>query len=158
MAIKRKHVRLLIVAIATRTRTGKELAETFGYAIDELRAFVEEYRHQIEEARHEFEEAAKEVADKVLEDDSAPVPEDKLEGFWITNKEERIERYQTVADGLLKAIKAGAWDATTLREARSYMMYAANEMGQIPLRGQGKNEGDDDVSYNINGIDMGALT
>lgn len=163
MAVKDKHIRLLIVAIATRVKTARELADQFGYEVYELREFTEEYRHQIEEARWEMESEAKKLADKFLADQQEELLAEARAlqelNLWITSKEERLRRYQQVADGLLKAIENGSWDATTLREARSYMAYVANEMGQIPQRGVNRADGDEgtDVSYNINGIDMEML-
>ncbi len=136
--------------------TATQIAAAYEYSVEELRDFAAEYLHQIEECHFEMTSAAEDIAAAVAdveEELAEPVDEAKLEGYWITSKEKRIARYQDVADGLLRAIANGAWDATTLREARSYMMYVANELGQLPLRGAKTDDGSE-VSYMINGVDV----
>ena len=138
--------------------TATQIAAAYEYSIEELRDFTAEYLHQIEECHFEMSSAAEEIAAAdaaVAEELAEPLDEAKLQGYWITSKEKRIAKYQEVADGLLTAIISGKqYDATTLREARSYMMYVANELGQLPLRGAGKSEDDSAVSYTINGVDV----
>lgn len=154
MAIKKRDIQPLIQVIASRVLTAAQISERFGYPVEELRAFVDEYTHAIEEKRWQLEDEANEQAP-----DLDLVPQEQLEGFWITNKTKRIEKYQAVVDALLQAISAGGFDAVTLREARSYMMYVATELGQIPLRGQGKNtDEDENAAFELVGVDMGRLT
>ena len=140
--------------------TARELAAAYECDIADLKRFTEEYLHQIEEARYELDAEARAESTAVdaaaaeqAEQMEEPLEEGQLAGFWITSKSARIERYQAVADELLKAIAHGKGDATTLREARSYMMYVANELGQLPLRGAKTDDGSE-VSYMINGVDV----
>lgn len=83
-----------------------------------------------------------------------PTPK-QLDDLWLTNKFERLKRIQFLADGMYESIVSGAYygDATLMREYRSYLMLAANELGQLLHRGAG-DSGGDTLSVDIQGIDM----
>ena len=133
----------LIYEIASRNFTAKELASKYSTDIATLKAFVEENREEIEETRQEE-----------FESDDEDLTPSQLKELWITNKYERLKRYQKVADKLLNV---KVHDATSLRELRSYMRYAAEELGQLLHRGAGQNADDSSVKFEIEGIDMEKL-
>jgi hypothetical protein len=143
----------LIQEIATRAAPARVLAERYGAAVAELRAFTEAHREAIESAA----EAAKRA-----EETAEPTP-GQLDGLWITNKYERLRRYQDVAAGAYDRLTFGTDDmpsaeyATVLREFRSYLMLAANELGQLLHRGAGDSGDGDVLSVDIQGIDMDSL-
>jgi hypothetical protein len=143
----------LITAIASRTQTAKELAQVFQLAPSYLRAFVDANREAIEaEARR--------LADPEPQPADTLTPQN-LEDLWITNKFERLKRLQAVADETYKAIEQGSDStaelAVVVREFRSYLMLAANELGQLLHRGSGESGTGDSLSVEINGVDMGDL-
>jgi|ERR1700754_356146 len=85
--------------------------------------------------------------------------EERIGNLWVSSKYRRLVKYQRVVDILLENIEEGQLDATTLREARSFMMYVATELGQIPNRGSASSNIDgDSASYEIVGVDMSALS
>lgn len=136
----------LINAIANREGTAKQLAERYGATVQELRMFVEDHRAEIEQATV----------------DNVPTPDDitpqQLDDLWITNKFERLKRLQAVADTTYMAIDdhmlVGPDLAMAVREFRSYLMLAANELGQLLHRGSGDTGTGDTLSVDIQGIDM----
>ena len=145
--------RALIWDLATRAGTAVEIAAWYGATSDELRVFVEAHRPQLEAARKRAEAPP----------DTAPdiVTPAQLEELWISNKAERIRRYQELADILYKAIKAGKYDgaelAMAVREYRSYCTTVANELGQLMHRGAGDAGTGDSLDISIDGIDMNTL-
>lgn len=147
--------------------------------VSRLRAFVSEYedsiRHVAEEALWEEERAAEEaevakarrsrlVAAGLEEIDSENAfPSDvvspaDLAELWISKKTERLKRYQIIADLLFTMAAAGSTDATVLRELRSFMRYAAEELGQLLHRGSGDMPENSTVNYTLPGVDMENLT
>jgi hypothetical protein len=135
-------------AIATREGNAKQIALWYGTTVDELRSFVEEHRGEIEQAKLEIEASSK--------DSESPneVTPTELSELWIGNKFARLERYETIANKLYKHLNdEEITDSTALRELRSYMVAAANELGQLLHRGSGET-GTDSLSVDIQGIDM----
>lgn len=137
----------LMQAIAHREGTASQLAHRFQMTVEELRAFVEKHKSELDALRSE-------EPDDLDEGDVSP---EQLTHLWIANKFERLRRYEEVCDYLQKIIFKGGWDATTLREYRSYMNYAAQELGQLLNRGAGNAE-ETTVSYSIEGVDMEKLS
>jgi hypothetical protein len=130
---------VLMNAIAAREGTAEELSATSGLSIEELRAFTKENLAEIETLADELEDAEEEAS---------------LTGLWIANKEERLQRYQDIADELYKSIMDDSSnDATVLREFRSYLTAAANELGQLMNRGAGEMAEGDTFSVDIQGVD-----
>lgn len=140
----------LVNAIASREGTARQLSNRFGVTIEDLQSFVEENARVLELAREalgkEFEEDS---------EDGEPTPTD-LQELWISQKIERLTRYQAVADHLYEYATSTV-DPTALRELRAYMMAAANELGQLLHRGSGENAAGDSVSYEFPGVDTGKL-
>lgn len=133
----------ILYAIANREGSARELSTRFKVPIEELRELVESHRNELERIR-----------ESIDNDDSngEPTPKD-LSELWITNKTERLRRYQNIVDML---IDEKQFDTVGLREIRSYMVLAANELGQLLHRGAGS--GDEvQVNYTISGVDMDNL-
>ena len=137
----------LILAIASKEQTAIELATEFGYTIAELREFTEENIKAIQRAHEKLEEAERESAL------SSVVTPQALSDLWISNKTERLNRYQAVADKLYKVTMNDGADATTLRELRFYMLAAANELGQLLHRGSGESGDGDRLQVEFKGVD-----
>lgn len=136
----------LINAIALREGTIKQLRAWYGMSTKELRAFLEEYKEEIIQTRWKLEEREAESEDPAFE----------LSDLWISNKLERLARYQSIADKLYIQASEGGTDATTLRELRFYMTAAANELGQLLHRGSGETTSDS-LSVDIQGVNMDDL-
>lgn len=142
----------LIQAIASREGNAKELSRRYGYTTNQLRAFVAENADEIAataEALSSNETSADELTPTQLDD------------LWITNKFERLRRlqalaeiqYQDAATGDLEGVEL----STALREFRSYLMLAANELGQLLHRGSGDGGTNDILSVDIQGVDLDQL-
>jgi len=132
----------LITAIASRQWTAKELSKIFNMSVPELKVFVEAHLDRIEEAR--------EVYDALEAEAPADIGE-----LWIAQKLERLRRLQSVAEVLYEgAIRT--YDATILRELRSYLALASNELGQLMHRGSGENADGAVANYLIDGVDVNA--
>lgn len=135
----------MIRAIARREGTARELALRFGIPPSGLRAFAAEHEEEI-----------RAVADAQTVS-SEPTPAD-LDSLWIANKTERLRRLQEIADISYQDIKSGglvgAELATATREFRSYLMLAANELGQLLHRGAGDSGNDSYLSVELNGVDV----
>lgn len=147
---------LLIESIASRAGTAQEIALWHEIPIDELRAWVAANRTDIEIRAAELEAA--------IEDEPTAldiVTPTQLDQLWISNKFARLKRYELVADAMLTSIvrdRLGGSDyATALRELRSYMTAAANELGQLLHRGAGDSGTGDTSSFHIEGVDMESL-
>lgn len=136
----------LIHAIATREGTAKEIAEWYGTKVSTLRKFVEANREEIEQVAEQAQALQEET-------DSSVVTPDQLDELWITQKAARLARYQKIADLLFEEMVQGGRDSTTLREFRSYLTTAANELGQLLHRGSG-DAGTDQLSVDIQGVDL----
>lgn len=137
-AIRKK----LVYAIAAREGNAREISNRFGRGIDWLKWFVEENKEELSRLREQIEREGEEVSPSQLGD------------LWITQKAERLARYQQIADLLFSEIIQGSRDAATLREYRSYSAMAANELGQLLHRGSGESGAGDTVSYEIPGVDL----
>lgn len=167
LPIMEARLRLEIIhAVALREGTARELAERFSMPVAALRAFVTEHedtiRHIAEEAEWEAQEAAREVAEREQMDSENAFPDDvvspsDLAELWISKKTERLKRYQIIADRLFEIANHGSTDATVLRELRSFMRYAAEELGQLLHRGSGDMPEDSTVNYTLPGVDMEQL-
>lgn len=135
----------LINAIAAREGTTKQLAQQWGLSVADLRTFVAESQEDLEIAREQYlkMEEQREVSE-----------------LWISVKNERLRRYQAIAEDLYKEIKeahlSGSEYATALREFRSYLAAVANELGQLLHRGAG-DAGTDSLSVDFQGIDVEGL-
>jgi predicted transcriptional regulator len=140
----------IINAIASREGTAQQIAGWYGYTVDELRVFTAKEMEAIKLAREAYEASNEE------EEDSDVVTPSQLSELWIGNKFARLKRYELVADHLMKeALRVP--DATVLRELRSYMMAAANELGQLLHRGSGDAGAGDRLSVDIQGVDMESM-
>jgi len=143
--------RELVLDIASREYKASKLCELWDCSKEDLRSFVDANKLEIEIARQELEQSV----DESIEDTVTPT---QLSQLWITNKFERLLRLEEVADLAYAAIKAGSYgDSTLLREFRSYLTLAANELGQLLHRGSGEAADGDTVTYEFKGIDLDAL-
>lgn len=147
----------LINAIANREGTAKQLAKWYDITTAELRTFLEDNREAVELARTAIETAEEEESTNL---DISPKEMDQL---WITQKAQRLARYELVADYLLEMLMnkrgmlGGADLSTALREFRSYAVAAANELGQLLHRGAGENPDGDTMSVDIAGVNIDNL-
>lgn len=96
------------------------------------------------------------------DENPAEVTPQQLADLWITSKFERLKRMQQVAEVTEKLIGYGtqlapAELATAIREYRSYMMLAANELGQLLHRGAGDSGEGDSLNVSIQGVDMDTM-
>lgn len=144
----------LINAIANREGTAKELAKWYDITTAELRTFLDDNREAVELAR-----LATEAHEEESTDLNVSVKE--MADLWITQKGQRLARYEIIADYLLELILskrlAGADMSTALREFRSYAVAAANELGQLLHRGAGENPDGDTASFDIQGVSIESL-
>ncbi len=143
----------LIQDIAIRAGTAKEIAKWYGVTVAELKAFTAEHLVEIE---------AYAIAHPEAEPESTGEPDPtQLADLWITNKFERLKRLQALADKQYKECQSGrligAELATGLREFRSYLALAANELGQLLHRGSGDSAEGETLEVDIKGVDMNAL-
>lgn len=137
----------LIRDIATRAGTAKEIAKWYGTTVDALRMFV---------AAHQDELLA--YRDSGPEESTEPTPTE-LGDLWITNKFERLKRLQAIADKAYEGMANGTVviDAVSLREFRSYLALAANELGQLLHRGSGEAADGETLHVEIPGVNMETL-
>jgi len=127
------------------------LAEYCDVPIREVKQFYKRHKETIQERRDTHGETIAESEDGT--------EEERISFLWVASKYKRLKKYQDVADILLTNISKGQLDATTLREARSFMMYVATELGQIPNRGTGSSNLDGETAtYEVVGVEMGALS
>jgi hypothetical protein len=134
----------LIAAIARREGTARQLAERFDRTTDELREFVKTHNSAIEN-----------FLNSNVDDESVVTPT-QLDELWISNKFERLRRYETICDSLFKVCQDTP-DAVALRELRSYLLAASNELGQLMHRGSGDAGTGDSLHVEIQGIDLDNL-
>ena len=122
--------------------------------VEALRAFVAEHEDSIRQLAEQGDIEAQQDAE--TPDDI--VPPDVLDELWISKKSERLRRYQAICDELYYRCTGGdargLVEATTLRELRSFMRYAAEELGQLLHRGSGEMSEGSTVSYTLPGVDM----
>ena len=138
----------LINDIANRTGTIAQLRKWYGLSRAELEEFLESNRAAIEEVANGTEEPA--------EQSTEPSPT-QLEDLWITNKFERLKRLQDIADMAIDYMRTEGADQAMMREARSMMMLASNELGQLLHRGSGDSAGTDTLNVVFDGIDNEVL-
>lgn len=134
--------------IACREYSGSTLAKTYGTTVADLRSFVEENREELEQIRKE-----QEPLDTSEDASTQPTPTE-LADLWITNKFERLKRLQEVAERMYPSAHL---DAVSAREFRSYLMLAANELGQLLHRGSGENSNGAVLSIEVDGINLDDL-
>jgi hypothetical protein len=134
----------LIAAIARREGTTRQLSERFGRTPDELRVFVKKHNNLI--ANFLNSNAA---------ESTEPTPTE-LAQLWITQKFERLWRYQVICDQLYAEARTSS-DPTVLRELRAYLTAAANELGQLLHRGSGDAGTGDSLNVEVQGVDMDTL-
>ena len=163
----------LVIALATREGTAKEISLWYGMTVTELRAFADANWRELQAARNSYlaqtpdypepADAEESTDDDEEEDESTrdQVTPTQLDELWITSKFDRLLRYQIIADQLYKKVKeggsVGSEYATELRELRSYMLAAANELGQLLHRGAGDAASGDTLGIEITGIDLETL-
>lgn len=145
--------KILINAIARKEGTARELAERFNTTVSDLQVFVMENEPALLAARRRLEEP--------MEQRPEEVTPTQLDELWIGKKFERLLRLQVVAEAQYEAIQEGglapAELSTAVREFRSYLMLAANELGQLLHRGAGDTADGDMLTVDIKGIDMEGL-
>jgi hypothetical protein len=144
----------LIDDIARRAGTAKRLAKLYGISINELQTFVDDNKEQLEIVREAAELDALENKEFKDPKSTQPTPT-QLSELWITNKFERLLRYQQVAEALYKNAKYG--DQVATREFRTYLHAAAEELGQLLNRGAGEAADGDVLSVDIKGVNMESL-
>ena len=150
---------ILIEDIASREYTAKELEDKYGLDRDALLDFRDTHIEEITLVRKRLDEDAAIAAE--LGDRDIPIWEllrqlsdVELSSLWIIKKSQRLLRYQTIVDLLFTTRDH---DATTLREIRSYLSNAAEELGQLPNRGSATDGEDTKASYTIIGVDPDEL-
>lgn len=140
----------LIYAIALRVGTGKTLADSFGITLPELKQFVADNHDRLLATRERLEAPEPATSGKALSPG-------QLSDLWITNKYERLKRMQDAAEemqNLMNGSLSAAELATAVRELRSYMQLAANELGQLLHRGAGDAGDGSYLAVTFNGVDM----
>ncbi|HTS05682.1 MAG TPA: hypothetical protein VMP68_08870 [Candidatus Eisenbacteria bacterium] len=159
----------LIYDIANRKGTVKELAIAYGISPKSVREFAEVWHSRIVEAAHKAEietlqaelEELRAAPSHAPAQQSGTVTPEQLADLWISNKFERLKRLQDIAEATEDMVKSGAMSPAELsmavREFRSYLMLAANELGQLLHRGSGESSDGDTLSVSIEGVDMDAL-
>jgi hypothetical protein len=156
MRIEAEDERALIADVATRAGTAKEIAKWYGVTIAELKQWVAEHRTELEAYREGLLDRPESEPEP-----SAELDPTQLADLWITNKFERLRRLQLLAELQYKQCESGklvgAELATGLREFRSYLALAANELGQLLHRGSGESADGETLEVEIKGVDMNAL-
>ena len=138
----------LLRAIASREGNAAQLAKRYGYTTNQLRTFVAENRAEI---------AAMAEALAEYETDAGMITPTQLEDLWISNKFQRLKRLQDLAEVQYRDAAHGKLEgvelSTALREFRSYLALAANELGQLLHRGSGDGGSGDTLSVDFQGVD-----
>lgn len=144
----------LIISIATREGTASQIAAWYSMTVEELRAFADAHWRELHAARDRA-NAVVAAPEEVPRDVVTP---SNLDELWISSKLDRLTRYQRIAERLYENIdkgqSVGTEYATDLRELRSYMMAAANELGQLLHRGAGDAGTGDTLGIEITGVDL----
>lgn len=148
--LSRTDRQILINAIANKEGTARELADRFSTTVSDLKVFCMENEPAIIAARERL------LNPQPQRDDE--VTPTQLDQLWIGKKFERLLRLQVVAQAQYEAIQEGglapAELSTAVREFRSYLMLAANELGQLLHRGAGESADADTLTVDIQGVDM----
>lgn len=140
----------LLNDIASRQYTGGQLARMYETTIPELKEFITKNKSILDGL------VSKETEQTPSDTFSEPTPKE-LDDLWISKKVDRLNKLQRVADVLYQDIIFGNGDATNLREFRSYLMAAANELGQLMHRGSGDAGSGEMLSLEISNVDMDAM-
>lgn len=135
-------------AIAAREGSAGQISKAYGVPVPVLRKLVDENKEELARLRQNLLASEREE-----DDDPASVSVADLSSLWITDKTERIRRFQAITELLYKEAKKDPTDSTVLRELRSYMAAVANELGQLLHRGSGE-AGSDSLSVDIQGVNM----
>ncbi len=147
--------RALIRALVRREGNANELSARFGYSTKDLRDFVAQNRAELETAREEY------LAREAGESEAGEVTPTQLDELWISNKFERLKRLQVLAEVQYRDAATGGLEgvelSTALREFRSYLALAANELGQLLHRGSGESGTGDVLSVEFEGVDINNL-
>lgn len=155
--MEREDETALVNAIALRAGTARQLSERFGIPVPELREFAEANIDRIKRAKARL-EGHEEADTGNGTGGNASISPQQLDDLWITKKFERLKRLQTVAEEAEQMITDGNISAAEMtmavREFRSYLMLAANELGQLLHRGSGDSASDDVLSVQIGGVNM----
>lgn len=142
----------LVYAIALRVGTGQQIADLFGITLHGVKLFAQRNQERLERARERI------TGEAAPQPEAAQPTPGQLSDLWITNKYERLKRLQTIAEEMEKTIANGGMSAaelaTAVRELRSYMMLAANELGQLLHRGAGDSGDGSYLSVDIQGVNM----
>ena len=135
-------------AIACREGTAKTLCVRYRLTRDELAEFFDEHETEIRDMRSREESPTS----------TEPTPTE-LSQLWIASKIERLWRLQQIAEGIHGEITRYKifGDAVLIREFRSYLQLAANELGQLLHRGSGDSASGDTLSVSLPGVDIDAL-
>jgi len=145
----------LVQDIAGRVAPAGILAKRYGATVAELKGFVADNLTEIQQAQEALDNPETPLIDVVT-----PA---QLADLWIANKFDRLVRLQRVADIAHDAIvfsnkdMSSSEQATMIREFRSYMLQAANELGQLLHRGAGDTGETDRLSVDMQGVDMDSL-
>jgi hypothetical protein len=152
----RKEEQALINAIALRVGTARQLSERYAIPVQELRVFAAANMERIVRAKERLEGYEEDTPGT-----GQALSPQQLDDLWITKKFERLSRLQAVAEEAQAMISDGNISAAEMtmavREFRSYLMLAANELGQLLHRGSGDSGNGDVLSVEIGGVDMDSL-
>jgi transposase-like protein len=138
----------LIADVATRAGTTNQLCKWYGVTVSELKAWVAAHRDELE--------AYSETPERQPQRTTEPDPME-LSDLWLTNKFERLKRLQIIADAIMEVIDTGGVDQALVREYRSLLALAANELGQLLHRGSGEGTENTLLEVDMVGIDMESL-
>lgn len=158
----RKEEQALINAIALRVGTAKQLSERYAIPVPELREFAAANMERIVRAKERL-EGYEEPDQGDGNGGHASISPEQLDDLWITKKFERLKRLQDVAEQAEDMIMGSSSMISVpemtmaVREFRSYLMLAANELGQLLHRGSGDSGNGDVLSVEIGGVDMDSL-
>jgi hypothetical protein len=145
----------MINDIINRSGTANDISKWYGVPVEELRNFVDDNRDRLTLMANSVESIDPETDDEPRDESNTLTPS-QLSDLWITNKFQRLYRLQEISEVLYKHAKDSC-DSVTVREFRSYLILAANELGQLLHRGSGESAGDDVLSVDIQGVDMESM-
>jgi hypothetical protein len=145
--------RQMINDIINRSGTANDISKWYGVPVEELRKFVIDNRERLTLMANSVESIDETDEPR---DESDTLTPSQLSDLWITNKFQRLYRLQKISEVLYEQAQDNC-DSVTVREFRSYLILAANELGQLLHRGSGESAGDDVLSVDIQGVDMESM-
>jgi hypothetical protein len=85
-------------------------------------------------------------------------PTQIVSALWLANLEDRIATYQADIE-LIEAFQEDSQvpQGKLLRVKHQAMRYAADELGQLPIRNPGIGDGSDTVKYSVEGVEVGNI-